>query len=467
MGTRSVIVAIVALALLAGAPAQAAENGLLRRIVLKLEQAGAILGDYLGMTEIVVVPPYEPATVTVEMNGSVVATLTSAPYRVETDLGRSATEHVIRISASAPGKRRVTWESTINRGKEPLTIRLAKRPSGRIEAVVTATQNDPVVEVEFFHDDQRLGKPTSPPWIVDGPRIHNSLIHAVARTRSGREAGHGLTPGSEIVLRNYQWRTVPIEVSVIDDNGSPLTDLQRSSFRILDGGEDAKIVSFERAFDHPLSICLLIDASNSMNPFMTEVSKAASRFVSDALRPGDRAAVYTIHSVPRQRQRLSDDRSVIESALSQITASGNTALWDGIRAAMRELSLEERRRAIVILSDGDDTDSMATWDETIRSARLNAIPIYAIAFGQELRDTARIRDRLNYLTTESGGFTVNATTTAAIDNAYRRIEEDLRARYSIQYEVFSPSDPQEWRPVKVSVSSPRWTTRSIKGYFAN
>lgn len=465
MGVRDFSTVLVTAVVVAATPAHA-EEGLLRRLVLKMEQAGAILGDYLGTTEIVVVPPFEPATVTVEMNGTVVATLTSPPYRVETDLGGRPTEHVIRVSASGPGRKRVAWESTINRGKWPLAIQLVRR-EGRIEALVTAPEADPVVEVEFFHAEHPLGRLTSPPWIVDGPPVHDGLIYAFARTRSGFEAGHGLTPGSELVLRNYQWRNVPIEVSVVDEKGTPLTDLDRSSFRILDGGESGRIVSFSQAFDDPLAIALLIDASKSMTPFMKEVSVAAAQFVNDALQPGDRASVYAIHSVPRLRQRLTDDRGAIQAALGDLTANGNTALWDAIGAAMRELAGEDRRRAIVILSDGQDTDSMATWDETIRSVRLNGIPIYIISFGQALQNPARARDRLTYLTTESGGFLIDATTTKAIQTAYRRIEEDLRARYSIRYEVFSAGDPQEWRPVKVSVSSPRWTTRAISGYFAN
>lgn len=466
MENREHAVRIAALALLIGASAAAEERGGApqSRLVLQVEAAGTIRGEYRGETEIVVMPPFEPARVTLELDGHLVATLTSAPYRIAADLGPKPVEHSIRVTATAPDRRRVRWESIINRGSEPLSVRVVKRDDGMVEAIVTSPVEDPVVEVEFFHDVGSLGRLTSPPWLVRAPEVHDSLLHAVAITRSGIQDSHGLTPSAEVFIEEYAWRRVPIEVSVVNEEGNVLTNLEASQFRIIDNGERARIVSFAKAFDEPVSFSLLIDASNSMNSFMPHVQRAARRFLERTMRDGDRASVYSIHQVPRRWQPLTGDLAAVQSALGQIESRGNTALWDAVATSIRELEREPRRKAIVLLSDGEDTDSLTTWPEILKSARFAAIPIYIIAFGSK-GTTGRHADQLRYLAAESGGFVVDATT-ESLELAWNRIEQDLRARYVIQYEVFASSKANQWRTIKVSVSSPRWTPRAIRGYFA-
>ncbi|MGH9456375.1 MAG: VWA domain-containing protein, partial [Thermoanaerobaculia bacterium] len=249
-----------------------------------------------------------------------------------------------------------------------------------------------------------------------------------------------------------------------DETGDVLTDLERGMFRVWDEGEKATIVGFRKVFEDPISFALVVDASNSMSEFMTDVTEAAANFVERSMRDTDRAAVYSIHNVPRQWQQLTGDQADVTAALAKVTCGGNTALWDALNAALRELRPETNRRAIVLLSDGEDTHSMTEWAEIIREIRLAAVPIYVIAFGPDGKP-GRHADRLRYLAAESGGFVVNATT-EQLAQAYKRIEEDLRARYALEYEVFAPTTGSEWRSVKVSVAEPKWTTRSIKGYFA-
>lgn len=450
---------------LSAAIVQAGDPSSLHRLVLQRDTAGTIGGEYSGATEIVVLPPFEPATVTLELNGSLVATLNSAPYRVEADLGERAIEHRFRVTASAPGYRRVSWESIINRGQATLSIRLVRREGNRIEALVTAPADDPVAAVEFFHDTQSLGRTSKLPYVVSGPAEQTSLLHAVVRTRSGLENGAALSPGADGFFGSYQWRKVPLEVSVVDERGSVLTDLAASQFKILDAGESTRIVAFSKSFNDPISIALMIDASNSMTAHMDRVSTEAGRFVEKAMRDGDRMSVYSIHQVPRRLHALSGEKGAVVAALDSLHARGNTAIWDSIRTALRELAHEPNRRAIVLLSDGQDTDSLTEWTEIVRLVRHAAIPIYAIAFGPQ-GELGRNGDQLRYLSAESGGFLVDATT-ENLDAAYQRIEEDLRARYTIQYEVFAPSEANEWREVRVRVASPRWTARAISGYFAN
>ncbi len=464
MATRSQIRLIAALLTLSIAAAfQSASAGILPRILLKRDTAGPLTGDFRGATEIVVVPPFEPARVVLELNGNRIATLTSAPYRLEADLGPDPVQQTLRVTAFS-GRKRVTWESVINRGKSPLSLRLLRR-DGSLEAIVTESPDDPVAEVSFFHDAALLGKLTSPPWRVDAPTDQTALLHATAKTRSGLEAADAVAPAADVLMGDYQWKRIDMQVSVVDEKGSPVTQLDASKFRIVDNGEPGKIVDFGHVFDQPVSVSLVLDASASMGEHMARVTRAAQQFLESAVRPDDRVAVYSVHEVPRRRTPLTSDRATLAAALEGIQSRGNTALWDGIATAIRELESEPRRRAIVLLSDGADTDSIRSWKEILELVRHAAIPLYVIAFNQLGPDAARHRDHLRYLAAESGGFVVDATA-KDLSAAWRRIEDDLRARYLITYEVFAPFRENEWRPVRVSVSSPELTARSIRGYVS-
>ncbi|HEY0594162.1 MAG TPA: VWA domain-containing protein, partial [Thermoanaerobaculia bacterium] len=435
MVTRSRIRLVsILLALSIGAAAQTASADILPRILLKRDTPGPLAGDFRGETEIVVVPPFEPARVVLELNGNRIATLTSAPYRLEANLGPETVQHTIRVTAYS-GKRRVTWESVINRGRSPLSLRLVRR-DGKVEAIVTEPSDDPVVEVSFFHDTELLGTRTAPPWVVDAPAVQSSLLHAAAKTRSGMEAADALAPNADVLLGDYEWKRVDMQVSVIDEKGSPVTELDASKFRIVDNGETGKIVDFGKVFDQPVSVSLVLDASASMGAHMAAVTRAAQQFVTDAVRPDDRVAVYSVHDVPRRWTPLTSDRAAIAAALESIPSRGNTSLWDSIATAIRELEPEPRRKAIVLLSDGADTDSIRSWKEIVELVRYSAIPLYIIAYNQLGADAMRHRDHLRYLAAESGGFVVDATQ-KDLSSAWRRIEEDLRARYLITYEVFA------------------------------
>ncbi len=464
MLTRDPIRLIAIALLLAAAPsAYAASSGFIPRLLLRKDIAGPLPGDYRGATEIVVVPPFEPARVVLELNGSRIATFTDAPYTLEADLGPEPVQQTLRVIATS-GRKRVSWESVINRGKSALSLRLM-RHEGKIEAIVTDAPADPIVEVRFFHDIQLLGTRTAPPWIVDAPPVQDALLHATARTRSGVEATDALTPDADVLLGDYEWKRVDLQVSVIDRKGSVVGGLDASRFRVNDNGEQGKIVGFGHIFDEPVSVSVVLDASASMGEQMKTVTAAAQQFVESAIRQQDRVSVYSVHDVPRRWTPLTTDHAAVVGALGEIASRGETALWDAIATSIRELESEPRRKAIVLLSDGADTDSIRSWTEIVETVRVSAIPLYIIAFNQQAIDAGRHRDHLRYLAAESGGFVVDATT-KDLAAAWRRIEDDLRARYVITYEVFAPFRENEWRNVKISVNSPELTARAIRGYVS-
>ena len=209
----------------------------------------------------------------------------------------------------------------------------------------------------------------------------------------------------------------------------------------------------------------MLDASASMTYSMDRATKAALAFAQNTLKKGDRCSVYAVQDVPRRKQPLTEESALVANALHNIRAEGQTALYDAITSALRELKDEKSRRAIVVLTDGGDTSSIASYDEVKKTAAAAGIPIYFIAYETGTKTADRDLDYLKNLATETGGFVATATE-QNLQAKYRDIERDLRAQFAIRYQITDYAKPNQWRPVRVLVASPKLTARTIRGYFA-
>lgn len=418
-----------------------------------------------GPLEIVVVPPFQGALITVRINGQPIVTNVPSSYQIELDLGSNPVEQRFEIRAvSRDQKRRTSWIQTFNQGLSLLAVSL--RPAGEtgLEAVVNATGADPIAAVELYGETGLLERKQAPPWLFSITAASGGSYQIVARTRSGAEVTDFYSPLGMIYNAAYDVRTVPLLVSVVDDRGAIRSNLAKRDFRILDNNVETRILEFTRADQDPVSVAVVLDGSASMTEMMAEVTTAAFNFIRQIARKNDRFAVFSIHDVPRREQPVTEDLELIEKSMKNIRPGGDTALYDSIASASRELSAEKHRKAIVLLSDGADTSSNATFEETMDLARRAGIPCYVIAFGATERPNQN-RDRLNYLATETGGFLVLANR-ENLSSRYAEIEKDLRAKYLIRYQVSDVARPNEWRKVRIVMSSPRLSARAIRGYFA-
>jgi VWFA-related protein len=296
------------------------------------------------------------------------------------------------------------------------------------------------------------------------PEQMSGLVHVTARTASGDEADDFVLNNEDIHVESLEVRTVPLFVSVIDGKGATLDNLDRAAFRIIDNGAEAKIVDFAPAFNQPISLALLVDASDSMLYELPNAARSASAFAEKVLRDRDRCSLFSIRSVPRRELALTGNKAQVEQALTLLRTSGRTALYDSIGSAIRELRNEQNRRAIVVLTDGGDTSSVATYSEVESQAKLAGIPIYFIAFGSEAEFGTDL-EKMKFLAGETGGFVAQASADN-LPQKYAAIEKDLRAQYAIRYQVTDLNRHNEWRQVRVVLNSPKLEARTIKGYFA-
>ena len=426
-------------------------------------------GEYKGMVDLTAVPGFDAARVTITVDGEKIAEAIPSPYRVSVDFGPTAVQHRIVVTAFAADKKRVQWQQTINKGHLPLSVKIKEIDAANrmFEAKATAPDEDPIVAVELWDRGEKIASATEPPYrfTIAPEHFQQQFVQVTAKTKSGEEAADFWMPGGDVHVETVDVRTVPLFVSVVDGNGATRNDVERELFKIIDNGKEGQILEFGKAFDQPISIALLLDASASMTYSMSSASKAAIAFVKRTLKAGDRCTVFSVRDTPRREIALTSDRDAIEKAIGSIHAAGRTSLYDAIYSAIREMKDEKNRRAIVVLTDGGDNTSVTSFGEIDRITEESGIPIYFIAYDSGEPTEVQDVDRLAYLAAETGGFLVTASE-KNLSAKYSDIERDLRAQYAILYKVVDYAKHNQWRKVRVVLNSPRLTARTINGYFA-
>lgn len=434
---------------------------------LVLDRGAKPEGEFKGVVDLAVTPPADNMKIAISVDGDKLADL-HTPYRVTVDFGPRIVEHKIVVVATTADHKRIQWATTINKGHLPLSVKLQAVDAvhGVFEAKTTAPDDDPITSVDLWENGQVISSATEAPYRLTAPNATTlGFVQVTARTKSGEEAADFWSSNGDVKVDNVDVRTVPLYVSVVDRNGSALDNVDRSLFRILDNDSEGKIIEFGKAFDQPISIALLLDASSSMTYAMHDAVNAALGFVKHTLKDGDRCAIFSIRDVPRREQALTADREQVEKSLTGVKAQGDTALYDAIETAIRELRDEKNRRAIVILTDGGDNSSIAGYEDAEKTARESGIPIYFIAFESWEPTGPQDLERLKYIASETGGFVATASQ-QNLAAKYSEIEKDLRAQFAITYQVTDFAKHNEWRKVRVMLNSTKLTARTIGGYFA-
>jgi VWFA-related protein len=426
-------------------------------------------GEFKGVVELTVRPGLDEARVTLVVDGQKLADGMRSPYRVTVDFGPLVVEHKISVTAFSAGSHRVQWYETVNHGHLPLSVKLQSVDlANRVfEAAVTAPDEDPVQVVELWEGGKVIASASQPPYRFTIPveNFQQQFVQVTAKSKSGEEAADFWSGTGDVHAESVEVRTVPIFVSVVDGNGVTRDDVDRSFFRVLDNGTEAKILEFGKAFDQPISIAVVLDASSSMLYEMENATKAALGFVEHTLKQGDRCTVFSVRETPRREIPLTADRAAVEKSLEAIKAGGRTSLYDAISSAIRELRDERNRRAIVVLTDGGDTSSILSFDEIDRVTKEAGVPIYFIAYDSGDPSQPQELDRMKYLAGETGGFVATASA-ENLQAKYHDIEKDLRAQYAIRYQIANLGEHNQWRKVRVLLKSPKLTARTIHGYFA-
>ncbi|HEY7698469.1 MAG TPA: VWA domain-containing protein [Vicinamibacteria bacterium] len=267
--------------------------------------------------------------------------------------------------------------------------------------------------------------------------------------------------------------TVSLAVSVLDGEGRLVTGLPQENFRIFEDGLEQEIRFFSRG-ELPLRMVILLDTSGSMNEKLSLAQEAAVRFAR-SLKSGDQVQVVEFNDRVLTLADFTSDFDRVEQAIRQTQARGATALYNALYVSLKDLHRENPeeldRRAMVVLSDGNDTASIVGFEDVKEQARKGSVVIYAISLRATEADLVKDKYRnakyeLDVLARESGGVSYAPTKIGDLAGVYEEIANELKTQYSLGYVSTNAVADGTWRRLQILSNEAGTQIRSRGGYFA-
>jgi Ca-activated chloride channel family protein len=269
---------------------------------------------------------------------------------------------------------------------------------------------------------------------------------------------------------------VALNVTVTDPSNRYITDLSAEDFLIHEDGVKQEIGYFSRT-SLSLSVSLLLDSSASMEDKMRTTQEAALEFVR-TLRPEDQAQVIDFDSRVSVLAPFTSSKADLEKAIASTVPGGSTSLYTALYIALRELKKTEtrgmedrRRRAVVVLTDGEDTSSLVSYDEVLELAKRSETAIYAIGIrSKEISPTGKGYGQADFalrqLTTQTGGRVFFPASVDELKPIYAMISQELSSQYLIGYTSTNPKRDGAWRRINIRATRAGATARTRMGYYA-
>jgi Ca-activated chloride channel homolog len=308
-----------------------------------------------------------------------------------------------------------------------------------------------------------------------GTAATQSQTPSPAPSTSAAPAGSvpSATPTTEDSPYKFGVRTDLVNVifTVTDKHGRFIKNLKQNDIKILDNNLPPKqVMNFEAETDLPLRVGLLIDASNSIRDRFLFEQQAASEFLQQIIRPkSDRAFVLAFDEVWDLTQDFTGDLDKLSKGIQVIRPGGGTALWDAVYFACRDKLMKERepgpvRKAIILVSDGDDNQSRVLRQEALDMAQRAEVIVYTIS-----TNLSNIQDQgdknLKMLADATGGRAFFPFKLQDLADAFHDIREELRSQYSVSYKPDQFVTNGQYRPIQISMSDKKFRVRAKKGYY--
>jgi len=268
---------------------------------------------------------------------------------------------------------------------------------------------------------------------------------------------------------------VSLNVTVVDSQNHYLTDMNEEEFSVFEDGAKQELSFFNRT-SLPIALSLLMDTSASMESRLPIAQEAAIGFARK-LRPQDLAQLVDFDSRVEITQDFTNNVAALEKAIRATAAGGSTSLHNALYISLKELAKikaksqdDIRRRAIVVLSDGEDTSSLVSYEEVLDLAKRSETAIYAI--GLQPRDTTQSKGFreaefvLRQFAQETGGRAFFPSRAEDLKDVYGQIADELSSQYSLGYASKNARRDGGWRRIVVQVARPNAVARTKRGYYA-
>ncbi len=419
------------------------------------------------------------ARVTFALDGRRVLSKSKPPYSVEIDLGPEPQVHTLAAEAhDASGLLLAEDLLTLNTGPHRFDVRLVEpqpgkgyRRSVRAVAEVLTPALEKLDRVEFFLNETLVATLYQPPWVQPmlipegiggGPDDELAYVRVVATLENETSVEDVVFVNAPDLVDRVDINMVELYVSVVDKKGRARDDLEPTAFVVKEEGEPQTVRRFEHVRDLSVHAGILLDTSTSMEEELDEAEKAALRFFERVLGEKDRACLVTFADAPKLQVPFTGSTEILAGGLAGLEADGETTLWDSLIFTLYYFRGLEGKRALIVISDGEDSNSEYDYDTVLEFARRSGVALYTIALGSDSRQMTT-QSRLRRLARDTGGAYYSIETARELTRIYDRIEEEIRSQYLLVYQ--STSEAEGYRTVTVEVDERGLETRTVSGYY--
>ena len=285
-------------------------------------------------------------------------------------------------------------------------------------------------------------------------------------------SGNADTPSDETTATIiHTVNEVRVVFTVTDKHGHYIKDLKKGDFKVVDDKKPAELRSFRSETDLPLEVGLLIDASNSVRDRFKFEQEAAIEFLNATIRPRyDEAFVVGFDVTPEVVQDFTDSSESLSIGVRSLRAGGGTAMYDALYFACRDKLLKHEqarqvRRAIILLSDGEDNQSHVTREEAIEMAERADTIVYTISTNISGMKGAGDKT-LERIADATGGRAFFPFQMREVSDAFSSIQEELRSQYLVAYKPENFMADGRYRTIEIQAPGKGFKVRTRKGYYA-
>ncbi len=304
-----------------------------------------------------------------------------------------------------------------------------------------------------------------PPWASAGTAPAKPAATDNSKTNTRTAQNSGTTLKVDVKLVN-------VFVTVTDEHGAPVAGLKKEDFVLLEDGNPQTISVFDKESALPLSIVLDIDTSLSTRRDLPLELSSARRFAHAILRPVDALSLYSFSEIVSEVVPFTNDLKAIDRGVDRVRMGSATALYDALYLGAQALEPRKGRKVLVVITDGGDTVSRVDYKEAVRSAQEAEAIVYSIIVvpieASAGRDTGG-EHALIQISEDTGGKYFYATSVPDLDDAFRKISDELRTQYLLAYYPAQRLSDSSFRRIEVKVDgasagSPL-TVRHRTGYY--
>ncbi|MDX1384682.1 MAG: VWA domain-containing protein, partial [Thermoanaerobaculia bacterium] len=377
-----------------------------------------------------------------------------------------------RVIAHAGGDRVIGEDSIVlNDTSQPFRVAIAgldgdgSDGSVEVEARVSTPPDAALDRVEFYWNEELGATLSAPPFRArltrDDPGTQD-FVRVVAYLADGSVNEDAWLLSSPGPSERIEVNLVEVYVVVTDKSGLPVEDLAREDFTVLRDGRPQEVDSFGPAEAVPLVLGVVIDTSESMWPLMIDTKQAGAQFLLETVREDDRAFLVDFDTRPRLAHAVTDDVADLLRAFNRLQPEGFTALYDAVIFGLLQLEETRGRKALVLLTDGDDYRSEFGQGRCVEYARDTGVPVYIIGLAgiQDPRRGMR-KVELEGLTEATGGRIFYIDEISKLAGAYAQINAELRSQYLLTFATERQLSPAELRSVRVKVEGRGLSVRHV------